>query len=106
MIALAKTWFPKAECTVARDALCYEEKLQDVESYLEENNWLDGKREIRRKERKLLLWTINHITGEDSKSLGSLLKKYGYELIAKTKSKKSDAPYVITEIKKNNIEAA
>lgn len=106
LIALARTWFPKAECTVARDALSYEDKQLDVEQYLWENNWLDGKREIRQNERKLLLWMINQITAENAKNLRSLLKKYGYVLEPKTKSKDTNTPYVITEIKNNNIEAA
>lgn len=106
LIGLARSWFPSAECTVARDALSYVDKQQDVEQYLWENNWLDGKREIRQNERKLLLWMINWITAENGKKLASLLKKYGFELVLKTKSKKSDAPYVITQIKNNRINAA
>ena len=106
LIGLARSWFPNAECTVARDALSYVDKQQDVEQYLWENNWLDGKREIKQKERKLLLWIINWITVENAKNLGSLLKKYGFKLVSKTRSKKSDAPYMITQIKNNRISAA
>lgn len=106
LIELAGTWFPGVECSVERSAMSYEEIRSEVEIYLQENNWLDGKREIKKAERTMLLRKLNMLTGEKAKSLGCLLKRYGYELKPKTKSKKEDAPYIITESEINNQAAA
>ena len=98
MIALAKTWFPKVECSVSRAAKSHAEKRMLVERYLEHNDWLDGKRDIRQAERAEILFAVNRIAGENAKNLGSLLSRYGFSLDIKTRSKKSNAPYMITRI--------
>ena len=98
LIALAKTWFPKVECSVSRAAKSHAEKRMLVERYLEHNDWLDGKRDIRQAERAEILFAVNRIAGENAKNLGSLLSRYGFSLDIKTRSKKSNAPYMITRI--------
>ena len=98
LIALARTWFPAAKCSVSSAALSHEEKQAYVDSYLCENGWLDGKRDIRQAERIEILMAINRITGEHAKNLGSVLKRYDFELVKKTRSKKTDAPYRIVRI--------
>ena len=106
LIDLARTWFPGIECSVDRSAIPHEEIRLDVERYLCANNWLDGKREIKKAERAMLLQNLNDITRENAKNLGSLLKRYGYELRSKTNSKKADAPYIIVAVEKSNQAAA
>ena len=95
LIALARTWFPKAKCSVSCAALSHEEKQAYVDAYLCENDWLGGKRDIRQAERIEILMAINWITGERAKNLGSVLKRYDFDLVKKTRSKKTDAPYKI-----------
>lgn len=61
---------------------------------------------IRQAERAEILWAVNRITGENAKNLGSLLSRYGFDLATKTRSKKSNAPYVIKRIPASIVEEA
>ena len=67
---------------------------EQVDEYLESNNWLNGQRDIRGEERDLILADLNRITGEDFKQPKSLLGNFGYLLTIYGKKKSSPADIV------------
>lgn len=94
---LAANWYPGVPCEISDSIRLEVEEKAAVRKYLEENRWMNAEREIKSKERAEILQAIKNITGESGKTLGPLLKKYGFLLEYATRSKKTDAPMKIIE---------
>ena len=78
LVALAQSWFPNVPCTVSVKTMG--DMAEEIRHYLESENWLDGKRNMRNKERAEILSMLKKITGEDYRTLGPALKEWGYRL--------------------------
>lgn len=75
---LVKKWFPNAECEV--NITFYEDKKAELGAYLVGKGWLGPHADIKGPQRTELLNKIREITGEDFKSLGPALKRFGYTI--------------------------
>lgn len=91
--ALAAQWFPDIPSYV--DVNLEGDIQHAVDEYLVNNRWINGQREIRQNERRIILDNLNGITGENSRQLATILRHYGYRL--NSNSHRSDACCTITK---------
>ena len=91
--SLAARWFPGIPAHV--DISLEGDIQQAVDEYLTNNHWLNGQREIRQNERRIILNALNEITGENSRQLGTILRHYGY--LISSNSHSSNARHTITK---------
>jgi hypothetical protein len=94
LVALARNWFPTVPCTVSVKPKG--DIAEEIQKYLTDGHWLDGKRPIRGAERTEILQELNRITGEQHKALGPTLKEWGYLL--ETGGNKTSSPSTISVI--------
>lgn len=94
LIRLAQEWYPGIPCTVSRQAQPMADKRKIVEDYLREKGYL-GAEKISGLERAVILKELNALLGENRKKLQTLLNCYGFEKRTCSKSKKTEAGFVI-----------
>ena len=95
LMELATIRYPDVPCEISDGIRLEVEEREAVRAYLEENHWLNEERKIKSQEKTEILQALNAITGDTAKTLGPMLKKYGYSLKHATKSKRTDAPMKI-----------
>lgn len=97
LIRLAQEWYPGIPCIVSHQAQPMADKRKTVEDYLRGKGYL-GAEKISGLERAVILQELNALLGENRKNLQTLLKCYGFEMKACSKSKKTEAGFVIVRI--------